>query len=344
MNTQNNGSESAKKPKRTIWYGIAWVTLTALFGYLLGNLRLATNTPPGYWILAAVIALGICEIVYRLIKQNVTTKSFSVLIGGALAIVASAFSLFTSIGNSLMEARLPITDSVHIFADVEHGEEKDGYGLYSYVLFRNFGAESRIFISAITDQFDAAVEAIRIQKRAELNAIVIPAKLRQRTEEVQTCPGFFIGNEDDVQSKGRLYDQVTARNILRSICLSGSVSTICKNKQASGPFLVTFVREFVNLGDSEPVLVWDLSAGSPRDFGEFVYAYGQQVLRDDIGDRAELETFRLQMINGLSTVIDSLDQAVAAVAVVKKAVAGEIPADSDISPILKIGPERPECS
>ncbi|MGE6783484.1 hypothetical protein ACQKGL_13280 [Ensifer adhaerens] len=338
MSTENDGSEKPKTTKRTIWYGVAWVGVTALLGSLAGSIRRATETPPEYWILAALAALVICELFFQLWKR-IATRIFVPFTG--VLLVVTPFIIYVT--DLLSPKFKDIRDSAHIFADVERGEEEDGYGLYTYVLFREFDGESRLLVSEITRQFDSAVEAIKSEKRINLNAIVIPAKLKQRTGSIESCPGFFIGNERDTLFVGRLYDQKVARNILRSICRSDLGVTMCQNKHASGPFFVTFAKKFTSLNDSEPALFWDLTGRSPRDYGEFVYSYGKQVLSKDIGDRKELENLRMQTIKSLSSVFDTLENAVAAVLTVQKAYADKTLGDLDPSATPEAKAERPEC-
>lgn len=334
---ENDEPEKPKTTKRPFWYPCAWVGVTALLGYFAGGLRRATGTPPEYWILAALAALIICELFFQLWKRTATKIVAAPL---TATLILAVFTLSNYVSDFLLNR---VRDSVHIFADAERGEEKDGYGLYTYVIFRDFDDDSRALISEITRQFDAAVEATKSEERIKLNAIIVPAKLRERTDSIESCPGFFIGNERDVLSAGRLYDQKVARNILRSICLSGMGAMICENKHATGPFFVTFVKKFASLKDREPALFWDLTGRSRRDYGEFVYSYGKQVLREDIGDREELESLRMHTIHTLSKVFDTLENAVAAVLTVNTARAGKTLGDRDLFSTPEAKAERPEC-
>jgi hypothetical protein len=195
----------------------------------------------------------------------------------------------------------------------QFGEEKDGYGLYSYVLFPHPSLRAKAFLENLFATTGAAAES-RIAPE-NINILYLP------TDELQTdAPTARSAGGPEALATlviDDLYDYALARALMAKICTAPAdpVADLCAGDLSRGPYLFTYARPVSNLSPvPPPYLFVDLSPVHERAFSEFIAAYKAQVKRSDYTDRERIETFRLRLLSIVLTATDWIGPARAAVA------------------------------
>jgi hypothetical protein len=178
------------------------------------------------------------------------------------------------------------------------GQEKPGYGLYSYVLFPVYSQRAEHFLAEVFTttgyQGDSLLEA------GYLNVMYLPT----RADKVPAGPAPS-GHEFATES----YNYALAQKLLAQMCASPAevVRDLCTTDLSRGPYLLTYGRPMSTLWPvPPPYLVLDLSKVHARAFGEFIAAYKEQVKRPDYPDRERLDTLRLRVLSIVLTAADWL--------------------------------------
>jgi hypothetical protein len=193
------------------------------------------------------------------------------------------------------------------------GQEKDGYGLYSYVLFPHASVRARAFAEALFATTGAAGESL-IEPES-INILYLPT----HALEADLPSSRSAGGPEALASLvvDRAYNYALARALLARICTAPAepVADLCAGDLARGPYLFTYARPLSNLSPvPPPYLFVDLSPVHERAFSEFIAAYKAQVKRTDYTDRERIETFRLRLLSIVLTAADWVGPAGAAVA------------------------------
>lgn len=213
--------------------------------------------------------------------------------------------------------RQVIKSSVYQTINRENTEEK-GYGLYSYLLLRR-GTEKNVLVLEELFKTTTSTEEREI-KPENLNLVVIPVK-----DTVQI---------EDVMENARMNPKATAKEIARELYDYGYAewlySTVCQQVDSAiavkeacgdvadgGPYLFTTTEPLRNdIPTGQKVLVVNFSKTHPGAIPEVLAAYKRQITRQDFADRAELDNWRLDVLNMLLSSADL-------VPLVKKAFAGD---------------------
>jgi len=104
-----------------------------------------------------------------------------------------------------------------------------------------------------------------------------------------------------------LYDYKIARTLLDHLCNSPAeeIKAVCDGDLSRGPFVFTYANPASNVTPvPAPFLFMDLSGVHERAFPEIIAAFRAQVKRDDISDRAKIDTLRLKLLNIVLTAAD----------------------------------------
>lgn len=195
----------------------------------------------------------------------------------------------------------------------EFGREKEGYGLYSYVLFPHRSPRAKALLEDLFATTGAAAES-RIAPE-NINILYLP------TIQIGANPPSRRSASGPEALAARLhedvYDYALARALLAKICTAPAdpVADVCAGALSRGPYLFTYARPVSTLSPvPPPYLFVDLSPVHERAFGEFIAAYKAQVKRTDYTDRERIETFRLRLLSIVLTAADWIGPARTAVA------------------------------
>jgi hypothetical protein len=182
------------------------------------------------------------------------------------------------------------------------GGEEPGYGLYSYGLVVNDSGRSTKFLS---DVFSAipAVEDTAAPK-SQTNIFYIPVrkdKVDEFSEAGNEYANFFVSHTKD------FYDFKLARSLLDHLCNppAKEIRPVCDGDLSRGPFVFTYANPASDVTPvPPPYLFMDLSDAHERAFPEIIAAFTAQVKRDDISDRAKIDTLRLKLLSIVLTAAD----------------------------------------
>jgi len=103
------------------------------------------------------------------------------------------------------------------------------------------------------------------------------------------------------------YDFRMARAILDHLCSlpADTMRDLCSTDLSRGPYIFTYATPASQLDAvPPPYLFVDLSNVDPRAFAEVLSAFRQQVKRDDVTDRARIDTLRLKLLQIALTASD----------------------------------------
>jgi hypothetical protein len=205
----------------------------------------------------------------------------------------------------LAEVRAPTTPPRERLKILETGfslleavglEERD-YGLYSYALAVNDDDRSAIFLSDMSHTIPR-VEDTPAQ-RSQTNIFYVPfnkTKAKELIEELKF-------NGETALSAGyakNFYDYKISRTLLNHLCESPAdeIRTACEGSLSRGPYLFTYAKPASNVTPvPPPFLFMDLSDVHERAFPEIIDAFKAQVKREDITDRAKIDTLRLKLLS-----------------------------------------------
>jgi hypothetical protein len=181
------------------------------------------------------------------------------------------------------------------------GEDPD-YGLYSYAIMVNDSDRSAKFLS---DVFSVGETVAR---PSQTNVLYIPLK-RNRAKE--WSKGLKLGYEGTLHAAfaKEFYDYKISRAILDHLCDSSAeeIRGVCEGDLSRGPYIFAYARPASKVTPvPPPFLFMDLSDVHERAFPEIIAAFRTQVKRDDISDRAKIDTLRLKVLSIVLTAADWL--------------------------------------
>lgn len=205
----------------------------------------------------------------------------------------------------LMRAPLPKSyTSVYDYL-TEPGNEKPGYGLYSYIIFPHYSPRTLLFLQEFFKTV-GFVNQSRLSPK-NLNLIYIPIQgdkpklsgvnLSRKSDFIRSVSIYTENN----------YDYAMGRAFLAQICKepADKVRRICGTDLSGGPYLFTYTRPASSLPLVEPPYLFvDLSKVHNRAFGEFIAAYKAQIKRTDYTDLKRINNLRLRMLNIVLTAAD----------------------------------------
>jgi hypothetical protein len=103
------------------------------------------------------------------------------------------------------------------------------------------------------------------------------------------------------------YDYKLALALLDHICNppAKEVEEVCEGSLSRGPYIFTYAQPASKLAPvPPPFLFMDLSDVHERAFPEIIDAFEAQVKREDISDRAKIDTLRLKLLSIVLTAAD----------------------------------------
>lgn len=191
----------------------------------------------------------------------------------------------------------------------DFGGEVPGYGLYSYAIAINDSDQSARFLSAVFNAIPA-VEDTPAQ-RSQTNIFYIPLKnnkLRQFLElsDRAAVKGEPLSAASAYYAKN-FYDYKMSRALLDHLCVSpaNEIKVVCESDLSRGPYIFTYARPASQVTPvPPPYLFMDLSDVHETAFPEFIAAFRAQVKREDISDRAKIDTLRLKILSIVLTAAD----------------------------------------
>jgi hypothetical protein len=197
----------------------------------------------------------------------------------------------------------------------ELGKEVDGYGLYSYAIMPFNSDRARLFLSEVFKSVPSIDKAGAPPHR--LNIFYVPLLKEKEaglTAMLQTSDGdpAKIGAE---YAKS-FYDYEMARVLLNHVCNppDPKLRDLCNGGLSGGPYILTYAAPASTMEPLPPPFLFvDLSLVEARGFAELLDAFKAQVKREDISDRARIDTLQLkvlQFVMQASVTIGPVEEAV----------------------------------
>ena len=202
-------------------------------------------------------------------------------------------------------ARLPILETG--FSPLtERGKETTGYGLYSYALVVSDSSRSAAFLAELFRSTPSIHDTAA--SPAQTNIFYVPL---QKDKLIDFAAEARLSGRDparlgEIVSKS-LYDHRMARALIDQICNppAESMRRLCQSDLSRGPYIFTYAAPATNLHSvPPPYLFVDLSDVHHHAFGELLSAFREQVKRQDVSDRARIDTLRLRVLGTILTAAD----------------------------------------
>jgi hypothetical protein len=182
------------------------------------------------------------------------------------------------------------------------GEETDGYGLYTYLLFRQRTERERLFLKDLQNL--PVASGLKSIPRGEIDLLLVPS------QNCKAAPSSMVGSDcakdilrniaDDLN---KYYDYSAAELLLDEICGNGTpppdkIAFFCKHRYGDGPFLFTYAKPVSKLHQiPPPFLFFDFSTIDESAFNDYLAAYEDVVKSDDYTDDSRLNGLRLRILN-----------------------------------------------
>jgi hypothetical protein len=177
----------------------------------------------------------------------------------------------------------------------EVGEEKPGYGLYSYVLITSNSSKSVALLNEIFKVIPNVQNTGALPK--QINILYIPFLKEKENEFAVAAKSIETLGTKYAES---FYNLQMARTILAHLCNPPAdvLSKLCGGDLSRGPFIFTYEKPASTFEPVQaPYLFVDLRDVHERAFAEFVSAYQQQVKSEDVNSGERLNTLRLKFLN-----------------------------------------------
>jgi len=202
-------------------------------------------------------------------------------------------------------ARLPILET-GFSTLTERGKEAGGYGLYSYALVVSDSSRSAAFLAELFRSTPSIHDTAA--SPAQTNIFYVPL---QKDKLIDFAAEARLSGGDparlgEIVSKS-LYDHRMARALIDQICNppAESMRRLCQSDLSRGPYIFTYAAPATNLHSvPPPYLFVDLSDVHHHAFGELLSAFREQVKRQDVSDRARIDTLRLRVLGTILTAAD----------------------------------------
>jgi hypothetical protein len=191
----------------------------------------------------------------------------------------------------------------------DFGGEVPGYGLYSYAIAVNDSDRSARFLSAVFNAIPA-VEDTPAQ-RSQTNIFYIPLKNNKLKQFLKLLDRAVVKGEPLSAASAyyakNFYDYKMSRALLDHLCVSPAkeIKVVCESDLSRGPYIFTYAQPASQVTPvPPPYLFMDLSDVHETAFPEFIAAFRAQVKREDISDRAKIDTLRLKILSIVLTAAD----------------------------------------
>jgi tetratricopeptide (TPR) repeat protein len=175
------------------------------------------------------------------------------------------------------------------------GEEKPGYGLYSYVLITSYSDKS----AALLNEIFKVIPNVKNTAASpnQINILYIPfLKEKENEFSVATQSAHTLGGK----YAESFYNFQMARAILDHLCNPPAdvLRQLCGSDLSRGPFIFTYEKPASAFEPvPAPYLFVDLRDVHEHAFAEFVSAYQEQVKSDNVNEGERLNTLRLKFLN-----------------------------------------------
>lgn len=205
------------------------------------------------------------------------------------------------------------------------GKEQPGYGLYSYAILPSASTRANAFLTEMFKQVGDI--ASRPAPRQQLNILYLPM---QGDKQMQ----FTVLQKTDGQTPEKLgasyastyYSYDTAQALLYHMCNPphDSVKDICQGDMSRGPYVFSYASPASKMESVPPPFLFvDLSDVHEKAFGEVLSAFKEQVKREDVSDRARIDTLRLRLLTITLTAADWVSPVQKALADIVRSAGGE---------------------
>ena len=175
------------------------------------------------------------------------------------------------------------------------GEEKRGYGLYSYILITSYSNKS---VSLLNEIFKVIPNVKNTAASPDqINILYIPFVKEKENEFSVAAQSAGTLGEKYAQS---FYNFQMARAILDHLCNPPAdvLRQLCGSDLSRGPFVFTYEKPASTFEPVQaPYLFVDLRDVHEHAFAEFVSAYQEQVKSDNVNAGERLNTLRLKFLN-----------------------------------------------
>jgi hypothetical protein len=175
------------------------------------------------------------------------------------------------------------------------GEEKPGYGLYSYVLITSNSNKSVALLNEIFKVIPNVKNTAASPN--QINILYIPFVKEKENEFSVAAQSAGTLSEKYAES---FYNFQMARAILDHLCNPPAdvLRQLCGSDLSRGPFIFTYEKPASTFEPVQaPYLFVDLRDVHEHAFAEFVSAYQEQVKSDNVNAGERLNTLRLKFLN-----------------------------------------------
>jgi hypothetical protein len=193
----------------------------------------------------------------------------------------------------------------------EIDREERGYGLYSYAILVQDNKRSTEFLGSVFgDKTHAGIPPVEetAAPEGQTNIFYVPLKKVARTSILKALRASVQDRAEAIaQFVKTHYDYKMSRSILMNLCRSPAeeIVTACTGDLSRGPYIFAYAKPASNVAPvPPPFLFLDLSDVHERAFPEIIAAFKAQVKREDITDRAKIDTLRLGLLNIVLTAAD----------------------------------------
>jgi hypothetical protein len=192
------------------------------------------------------------------------------------------------------------------------GGEEPGYGLYSYAILVNNDDRSAKFLGHVFGDGRGTIPPVEetAAPRSRTNIFYIPMinvtsdeSLKELYRKKDDRSGFIAAYAK------KFYDYKMSRALLDHLCDSPAeeISAACEGDLSRGPYIFAYAKPASKVTPvPPPFLFMDLSDVHERAFPEIIAAFKAQVKREDISDRAKIDTLRLKVLSIALTAADWL--------------------------------------
>ena len=177
----------------------------------------------------------------------------------------------------------------------EVGEEKLGYGLYSYVLITSYSNKSVALLDEIFKTIPNVKDTGALPN--QINILYVPFFKEKENDFAVAARSTSTLGAKYAQS---FYNFQMARTILDHLCNPPAdvLNRLCGSDLSRGPFIFTYEKPASTFQPVQaPYLFVDLRDVDEHAFAELVSAYQQQVKSEDVNSGERLNTLRLKFLN-----------------------------------------------
>lgn len=179
------------------------------------------------------------------------------------------------------------------------GGEESGYGLYSYAILVNNNDRSAKFLTNVFSVIPSVED--NAAQQSQTNIFYIPTKNITAEESLKELVAMRNNFSAFSAAYARdFFDYKMSRALLNHLCdpPAEEIRTVCEGDLSRGPYIFTYAKPASMVTPVPPPFLFvDLSDVHDRAFPEIIGAFLAQVRREDISDRAKIDTLRLKLLS-----------------------------------------------